>query len=129
MDAGSLKHRFESRAAALNSLRLQAVRELRIAGTLYEQEKELPGPNASEWVHWACNLREENDASIFADLRRDFPALERFAGETPWAHVDIQSTAYLDEQRDYLAAGATGAGVRLLTELATRMSREQSTTG
>jgi len=48
--------------------------------------------------------------------------LERFAGETPWAHVDIQSTAYLDDQRDYLAAGATGAGVRLLTELATRMS-------
>jgi len=49
--------------------------------------------------------------------------LERFAGETPWAHVDIQSTAYLDEQRDYFAAGATGAGVRLLIELATRMSR------
>lgn len=81
LEAGSIKHRFESRVAALNSLRLQAVRELRIAGTLYEQEKELPGPNAGEWVHWACNLREENDASIFADLRRDFPALERFAGE------------------------------------------------
>jgi hypothetical protein len=81
LDAGSIKHRFESRVSALNSLRLQAVRELRIAGTLYEQEKELPGPGASEWVHWACNLREENDASIFADLRRDFPTLERFAGE------------------------------------------------
>lgn len=81
LDAGSIKHRFESRVAALNSLRLQAVRELRIAGTLYEQEKELPGPNASEWVHWACNLREENDASVFTDLRRDFPALECFAGE------------------------------------------------
>jgi hypothetical protein len=98
LDAGSLKHRFESRAAALNSLRLQAVRELRIAGTLYEQEKELPGPNASEWVHWACNLREENDASIFADLRRDFPALERFAGEMEesyWVpgHRDHEATA------------------------------------
>jgi hypothetical protein len=81
LDAGSVKHRFESRVAALNSLRLQAVRELRIAGTLYEQEKELPGPNASEWVHWACNLREENDAPVFADLRRDFPALERFSSE------------------------------------------------
>ena len=81
LDSGSIKHRFESRVSALNSLRLQAVRELRIAGTLYEQEKELPGPPAGEWVHWACNLQEENDASAFADLRRDFPALERFAAE------------------------------------------------
>lgn len=81
LDAGSIKHRFESRVSALNSLRLQAVRELRIAGTLYEQEKELPGPSAGQWLHWVCNLREESDASVFADLRRDFPALERFAGE------------------------------------------------
>ncbi len=81
LDAGNIKHRFDSRVAALNSLRLQAVRELRIAGTLYEQEKELPGPTASEWIQWACNLREENDASVFADLRRDFPTLERFAAE------------------------------------------------
>jgi leucyl aminopeptidase len=49
--------------------------------------------------------------------------LEQFVGETPWAHIDIQSTAYLDEARDYFGKGATGAGVRLLTELAARMAR------
>ncbi len=81
LDAGAIKHRFESRVSALNSLRLQAIRELRIAATLFEQEKELPGPQASEWLAWACNLREESDASVFGDLRRDFPALERFASE------------------------------------------------
>lgn len=80
-DAGTIKHRFESRAAALNALRLQAVRELRIAAALYEQDKELPGPQASEWLHWACNLREEQDADTFAVLRKDFPSLEHFAGE------------------------------------------------
>jgi leucyl aminopeptidase len=48
--------------------------------------------------------------------------LERFVGETPWAHVDIYSTAYLDEERDYLARGATGAGVRLLVELLGRFA-------
>jgi leucyl aminopeptidase len=48
--------------------------------------------------------------------------LETFVGDTTWAHLDIQSTAYLDEQRDYLPPGATGAGVRLLTELAIRLS-------
>jgi leucyl aminopeptidase len=48
--------------------------------------------------------------------------LERFVDEAPWAHIDIASTAYLDEERDYFARGATGAGVRLLTELAARMA-------
>src|SRR5439155_10182787 len=46
--------------------------------------------------------------------------LERFVGDVPWAHVDIHSTAWLDEKRDYLGRGASGAGVRLLVELATR---------
>jgi leucyl aminopeptidase len=48
--------------------------------------------------------------------------LARFAGTTPWAHVDIHSTALLDEARGYLGAGATGAGVRLLVELAAGLS-------
>jgi leucyl aminopeptidase len=48
--------------------------------------------------------------------------LERFVGDVPWAHLDIHSTAFLDEERDYLGKGASGAGVRLLTELATRMA-------
>jgi len=50
--------------------------------------------------------------------------LERFVGDTPWAHIDIHSTAYLDEERDYFGRGATGAGVRLLTELATRVATD-----
>jgi leucyl aminopeptidase len=48
--------------------------------------------------------------------------LERFVGDVPWAHLDIHSAAFNDEERDYLARGATGAGVRLLTELATRLA-------
>lgn len=48
--------------------------------------------------------------------------LERFVGDVPWAHLDIHSTAYLDEDRDYLGKGASGAGVRLLTELASRLA-------
>jgi leucyl aminopeptidase len=44
--------------------------------------------------------------------------LERFVDGVPWAHVDIHSTAFADEPRDYLRPGATGAGVRLLVETA-----------
>jgi leucyl aminopeptidase len=44
--------------------------------------------------------------------------LHRFAGETPWAHLDIAGTAY-DVRRPYFdSRGATGFGVRLLVELA-----------
>ncbi|HSY11210.1 MAG TPA: BON domain-containing protein [Verrucomicrobiae bacterium] len=81
LNAGSVRHRFESRASALNSLRLDAIRELRVVAALPDQEKDLPGPEAHEWLHWACNLLEESDSDVFEELRRDFPALETFAVE------------------------------------------------
>jgi leucyl aminopeptidase len=49
--------------------------------------------------------------------------LERFAGEGPWAHVDMLGPALLDDDRgDAFGPGATGYGVRLLVELATRLA-------
>jgi leucyl aminopeptidase len=43
--------------------------------------------------------------------------LHRFAGEVPWAHLDIAGVAD-DLGRPYAAKGASGWGVRLLLELA-----------
>jgi len=40
--------------------------------------------------------------------------LQLFAEDTPWAHVDIAGTAYLDKGRRYMSAGATGVMVRTL---------------
>ncbi|MGC9399448.1 MAG: leucyl aminopeptidase [Anaerolineae bacterium] len=37
--------------------------------------------------------------------------------ETPWAHIDMAGLALLDKERPYVPKGATGFGVRLLTEL------------
>jgi leucyl aminopeptidase len=49
--------------------------------------------------------------------------LSRFAGEQPWAHVDMLGPALLDEDRgDSLAPGASGYGVRMLVELASRLA-------
>jgi leucyl aminopeptidase len=69
--------------------------------------------------------------SAFADLKNSsvrgqaIPAyaarfLQEFAGEGPWAHVDMAGPAYLRWPRpDYLhAVGGTGYGVRLIAELA-----------
>jgi leucyl aminopeptidase len=88
---------------------------------------------------WRLPLHERyhryND-SAFADLknssdyRQASPILaaaflETFAGEGPWAHLDIAGTAYLERGRGdyYSRLGATGYGVRLLTELARRLAR------
>ncbi|MBU0468705.1 MAG: leucyl aminopeptidase [Candidatus Omnitrophica bacterium] len=42
--------------------------------------------------------------------------LRQFVGETKWAHLDIAGTAFVEgTSRMYFGHGATGAGVRLLT--------------
>jgi len=52
--------------------------------------------------------------------------LREFAGDGPWAHLDIAGPAFLTWSRgDYLwQRGGTGYGVRLLAELASRMAVE-----
>ena len=60
------------------------------------------------------NLTERREAMPITAAQ----LLAHFAGEVPWAHVDIAGTGY-DAQTGYIAdAGATGFGVRLLVEIA-----------
>jgi leucyl aminopeptidase len=52
--------------------------------------------------------------------------LERFSGPEPWAHVDMLGPALLDDDRgDAFGTGASGYGVRMLVELATRLGGAQ----
>jgi leucyl aminopeptidase len=59
------------------------------------------------------NLSERREASPI--IGAEF--LHHFAGETPWAHLDIAGTAW-NGKRAYLDRGGTGIGVRLLVALA-----------
>jgi leucyl aminopeptidase len=93
--------------------------------------------NASGDLAWPWPLhpryRPLIDSTV-ADLRNTagksfgFPIvaatfLQQFAGEGPWAHVDMLGPALLDEDRgDAFGRGATGYGVRMLVELAGRLS-------
>jgi len=43
--------------------------------------------------------------------------LESFTDATPWVHLDIAGTAYGLKNKLYYGKGATGVGVRLITEL------------
>jgi leucyl aminopeptidase len=49
--------------------------------------------------------------------------LQAFVGDTPWAHMDIAGTAFEVPDISYYDTGATGAGVRLLIELACNWSQ------
>ncbi len=42
--------------------------------------------------------------------------LSKFVQNYPWVHLDIASTAWSDKERPYTPKGATGVGVRLLTQ-------------
>ena len=96
--------------------------------------------NASGDLAWSWPLHPRYRSlieSTVADLRNTagksfgFPIvaatfLQQFVGEGPWAHVDMLGTALLDEDRgDAFGRGATGYGVRMLTELATRMAAHE----
>ena len=45
--------------------------------------------------------------------------LSKFAGDTPWVHLDIAGTAWHDAPTPYAPKGASGTGVRTLVELVT----------
>ncbi|MEW6571822.1 MAG: leucyl aminopeptidase [Nitrospirota bacterium] len=40
-----------------------------------------------------------------------------FAGTTPWVHLDIAGTAWLEKEKPYIPKGASGIGVRLVLDL------------
>jgi len=52
--------------------------------------------------------------------------LAEFVGDTPWAHLDIGGTAYMEKEHNYLVKGATGVGVRTLIDLALALAEERS---
>jgi leucyl aminopeptidase len=81
---------------------------------------------------WRLPLHEEYAKSLespYADIVNVVEArkaasivaaefLRRFAGDVPWAHIDICGTAW-NAGKPYAATGGSGFGVRLLVELAT----------
>jgi leucyl aminopeptidase len=67
--------------------------------------------------------RIESDVADFKNYggRPDATAaallLSKFAGETPWVHLDIAGTSWYDDPQPHAPKGSTGAGLRTLVEL------------
>jgi leucyl aminopeptidase len=69
------------------------------------------------------------DMKNASTLRQGGPALaakflEEFAGEGPWAHLDMSGPGFLERSRGdyYRVPGGTGYGVRLIAELAASLA-------
>jgi leucyl aminopeptidase len=88
---------------------------------------------------WQLPLWEEYDEQIKSDVAdiknvggrgagtiTAAAFLGKFAKKLPWAHLDIAGTAYIDTARPYIPKGATGVGVRLLTEYLSSLRPTQS---
>jgi leucyl aminopeptidase len=45
--------------------------------------------------------------------------LSKFAGDTPWVHLDIAATAWREESTPFSPQGGTGAGIPMLVQLIT----------
>src|SRR6202790_5092128 len=43
--------------------------------------------------------------------------IKEFTGDTPWIHLDIAGTAWNDDQKPWMAKGATGSAVRTLVHM------------
>lgn len=49
--------------------------------------------------------------------------LQKFVGDTPWAHLDIAGTAWEYTKKSYVPKGPSGIGVRLLLQFISNCSR------
>ncbi|WP_335618066.1 leucyl aminopeptidase [Lentzea guizhouensis] len=84
---------------------------------------------------WRMPLLEEHVEAVdseIADYRQCPPGpggitaalfLQKFAGDVPWAHLDIAGPARSEKVYEEVVAGATGFGARTLVELAEDFSR------
>ncbi len=98
----------------------EAFLEKLLAASKAEGEKTWPMPMDEEY--------KELLKSSFADLHNiggrsggSITAawfIRDFVDETPWVHLDIAGTAWLDDAKPYMAKGPTGVGLRTFVRLA-----------
>ena len=88
------------------------------------------GKDSDEWL-WRFPLEKEYDQMIdskYADMQNignykgggsitAAQFLQRFVGDTKWAHLDIAGVSMIDRNKPLAKKGATGFGVRLLDKL------------
>jgi periplasmic protein TonB len=80
LERGRIVHHRVLRVNQLSYLRDLAVKELRSQVGSKKTPQGLPGPEAHQWVEWACGLKEPEDAESLQALRNGFAHLDEFVG-------------------------------------------------
>lgn len=78
LERGTIVHRRAVRVEQVNRLRDQAIQELRSQAAPGETPPILPGPGAEQWIEWACDLKDPEDAESLQSLRNGFAHLDEF---------------------------------------------------
>jgi hypothetical protein len=78
LERGSIVHRRAFRVKELSQLRDQAINELRSQAGVKGTPQTLPGPEADEWIEWACGLKDPEDTESLQTLRNGFAHLDDF---------------------------------------------------
>ncbi len=78
LEHGNIVHRRAVRVNQLSQLRDQAVKELQSQAGSKGMPEEVPGPEAGQWIAWACALQEPEDAEALQALRGKFAHLDEF---------------------------------------------------
>jgi len=107
LESGNILHHRALRVNQLNRLREEAISELRSRAESEAGSPTLPGPEADQWIKWACGLREPEDAEALATLRDSFAHLDDFvanleldmwvAGKSPLAEAPPQREKSVDK--------------------------------
>lgn len=80
---------------------------------LWEEYVELIKSDIADWKNTGGRSGGAITAALF---------LKQFAGEGPWAHLDIAGASWLKKDRPWTPKGASGVGVRLMVEVLKRWS-------
>ncbi len=94
------------------------MKKLRRAGeTTYERVWQMPMFDEYEKLIKSDVADVKNVGGRWAGVITGAWFLKKFIGTYKWVHLDIAGTAILEENGEYAQKGASGVGVRLLTEL------------
>jgi leucyl aminopeptidase len=100
---------------------LNLMKQLKSAGeTTYERVWQLPLFEEYEKQIKSDIADVKNTGGRWAGSITGGLFLKKFIGNYRWVHLDIAGTAMLEENGDYTFKGASGVGVRLLTEFLRR---------
>ncbi len=125
LERGNIVHRRAMRVNELNQFRDEAINELRSQAAPEAVPQPLPGPEADQWVAWACALKEPEDAESLQALRNGFAHLDDFVANLEpdmWTVPDASSRRQMELEALLKEEAQKNLRSRLLA-LATELER------